>query len=207
MFCGKIIMDFNPRPPHGGRLCPACNRKAKIGFQSTPSSRRATPGRHWGHAGLQFQSTPSSRRATDIFIAFAISVKNFNPRPPHGGRPLPPPHQPPATSNFNPRPPHGGRQDVGVDQPNPVLFQSTPSSRRATAFRTSESPVTSLFQSTPSSRRATWSRRWRSSAACISIHALLTEGDMFARSAAAPTSHFNPRPPHGGRLPSHSYSK
>ena len=58
---------FNPRPPHGGRLGMRVSLVAYAGFQSTPSSRRAT----FFHAfppfkALRFQSTPSSRRATSI---------------------------------------------------------------------------------------------------------------------------------------------
>ena len=33
----------------------------------------------------------------------------------------------------------------------------------------------------------------------ISIHALLTEGDWAAPLSPAPSTNFNPRPPHGGR--------
>ena len=36
-------MDFNPRPPHGGRLIPKALEAGLSIFQSTPSSRRATP--------------------------------------------------------------------------------------------------------------------------------------------------------------------
>ena len=80
--------------------------------------------------------------------------------------------------NFNPRPPRGGRRDrtfafsirynisihalreegdvvadFGGD--SFVLFQSTPSARRATITRHSHGARCSVFQSTPSARRAT----------------------------------------------------
>ncbi len=57
--------NFNPRPPHGGRLRPKNSQKRRDLFQSTPSAWRAT-----------------SRFRFQIF-----KRANFNPRPPHGGRP------------------------------------------------------------------------------------------------------------------------
>ena len=80
-----------------------------------------------------------------------------------------------------------------------------------------------LFQSTPSSRRATALHHADMQATQISIHALLTEGDFanggkargFCEFQSTPSSrrataagrasrrggtNFNPRPPHGGRL-------
>ena len=56
------------------------------------------------------------------------------------------------------------------------LFQSTPSSRRATSLFDSILALIS-FQSTPSSRRATYKIAQSMVAVGISIHALLTEGD------------------------------
>ena len=55
------------------------------------------------------------------------------------------------------------------------------------------------FQSTPSSRRATYSSSFARWASSISIHALLTEGDDRFHGPLSHVSHFNPRPPHGGR--------
>ena len=123
-------------------------------FQSTPSARRATFSRSYRSTYSQFQSTPSARRAT-VFIGIhrtghGISIhalreegdskdgtiaggaKNFNPRPPRGGRPkqqnyfiprqvfqstpsarratLSSAAKPRRASNFNPRPPRGGRR-------------------------------------------------------------------------------------------------
>ena len=59
--------DFNPRPPHGGRLVRReTARSGDIRFQPAPPARRATGSR--GSRPLE----PTSY---------------FNPRPPHGGRP------------------------------------------------------------------------------------------------------------------------
>ena len=61
----SLVLNFNPRPPRGGRLQqPAVDRNHQV-FQSTPSARRATAPFQQADAELkQFQSTPSARRAT-----------------------------------------------------------------------------------------------------------------------------------------------
>ena len=112
-------------------LC-RCFVQLSAGFQSTPSARRATC-RSTGlisasvisiHAlreegdlkflhrfchALLFQSTPSARRAT----------QSSSTRPAPG-------------KNFNPRPPRGGRRRTVVVRAIGARFQSTPSARRAT---------------------------------------------------------------------------
>ena len=57
-----------------------------------------------------FQLTPSARRATSADRSAAGCVRNFNPRPPRGGRPGLQHPFPPVCGDFNPRPPRGGRQ-------------------------------------------------------------------------------------------------
>ena len=131
--------------------------------------------------------------------AASRSTRNFNPRPPRGerlvGRCLvvwtakisihalrEESDDLPADCNlpiryFNPRPPRGGRR-LFLDIPGQaILFQSTPSARRATE---------SLENSLVSAR--------------ISIHALREEGDIRTQPPASGLSYFNPRPPRGGRL-------
>ena len=167
---------FNPRPPHGGRLT--------YGF-------------------------------------CCAEALHFNPRPPHGGRPvwwiygwhfihisihalltegdLNPGLLCSAILNFNPRPPHGGRLLRGYISQSVLKFQSTPSSRRATT-EFIQKWAQSKFQSTPSSRRATGKALQFIRQIMISIHALLTEGDLFNFITGERGNDFNPRPPHGGRL-------
>ena len=101
----------------------------------------------------QFQSTPSARRATGRCRRSSTAARYFNPRPPRGERP---PTRIPASTHtyFNPRPPRGGRHnDFGV-----LIFQV-------------------VFQSTPSARRATGAAEMQARAFAISIHALREEGD------------------------------
>ena len=102
--------------------------------------------------------------------------------------------------DFNPRPPHGGRPQRDKASALPSIFQSTPPSRRATESAvlpdkddgiSIHAPLTegdlksftprrtsTLFQSTPPSRRATGGKDVVRVVGGISIHAPLTEGDQ-----------------------------
>ena len=104
-------------------------------------------------------------------------MRDFNPRPPRGGRRQTDPW-PYLPSYFNPRPPRGGRPALPTCSATSSIFQSTPPARGATwpVWAISRNP--SGFQSTPPARGAT--RR---------------------RQQEPPSSwYFNPRPPRGGRL-------
>ena len=101
---------------------------------------------------------------------------DFNPLPPHGGRPGQSSREPlscifqstPSTRRetdrptvafsliryFNPLPPHGGRPQSPTMTTTPATFQSTPSTRRETVNTESDS-IDTTFQSTPSTRRET----------------------------------------------------
>ena len=103
---------------------------------------------------LEFQSTPSARRATGSAPGRPCAGRDFNPRPPRGGRLAA--HAlglalfeisihalreegdrgcagtGRASADFNPRPPRGGRQRFQKEIQRRRGFQSTPSARRAT---------------------------------------------------------------------------
>ena len=132
MMASTWSSDFNPRPPHGGRLCHVVGVRAGCMISI--------------HA-LRMEGDSASLWVT-------APGKHFNPRPPHGGR-------------------RDGQVVGGVS----FVFQSTPSAWRATgAYEIAEyDPV-------------------------ISIHALRMEGDFRSGTSRRPLPHFNPRPPHGGRL-------
>ena len=74
---------------------------------------------------------PHGGRPHHLF-AFRRSARNFNPLPPHGGR-----HTIPGTMTsifyFNPLPPHGGRPYTYMRTRKATPFQSTPSAWRETA--------------------------------------------------------------------------
>ena len=104
---------FYPRPPRGGRLSSWSSDLADIIFLSTPSARRATPQAVRGHGGHQI-SIHALREEGDDAIGERQDVKrlisihalreegdpiqfdlhnckdDFYPRPPRGGRLLPP---------------------------------------------------------------------------------------------------------------------
>ena len=212
---------FNPRPPHGGRRRRHGAAHDFWRFQSTPSAWRATPVAPSGASGPVDISIHALRMEGDSGgLAIGHGLRDFNPRPPHGGRRrlL---HQQVQRRDFNPRPPHGGRLAMcdAVDRTLP--FQSTPSAWRATGGTYNEetkmwisihalrmegdaaggSIVTPKgeFQSTPSAWRATISSLRGTYAEYISIHALRMEGDFLPQKGHASGRYFNPRPPHGGR--------
>ena len=124
--------------------------------------------------------------------------------------------------HFNPLPPHGGRRNVSDAQPEDRTFQSTPSAWRETTFQIlddapEEISIHSLrmegdrtasvwikcfniFQSTPSAWRETIIYTFHVAAPLISIHSLRMEGDQLPLVSMLSHQHFNPLPPHGGRL-------
>ena len=126
-----------------------------------------------------FQSTLSSRRATGRCGERGCIPFHFNPRSPHGERLSPISRLPARDPNFNPRSPHGERPAPPLMRTlNHRTFQSTLSSRRATADMPKHDYDRHPFQSTLSSRRAT-------------------------TRVALPwftVTDFNPRSPHGERL-------
>ena len=194
--------DFNPLPPHGGRLSgPVLFRKRKLKFQSTPSAWRETFVFHvfsslseisihslrmegdsvsFCHNFVDkiFQSTPSAWRETSNTPMVDVPKQYFNPLPPHGGRLL-------------------------LSPPLPLRYRISIHSLRMEGDST----------------RSTWDEHSPS----ISIHSLRMEGDLeehaelvvktkFQSTPSAwretPSQilqhsrcpYFNPLPPHGGRL-------
>ena len=154
--------NFNPLPPHGGRLGCKNLESVTLPFQSTPSTRRETvrtdyyltvrkisihslhtegdrPLTGYPDGDRIFQSTPSTRRETLIIRRiFAASV-----------------------------------------------FQSTPSTRRET-FLQLQFSTHKPFQSTPSTRRETLVPYQIAEQLVISIHSLHTEGDSGIRNITFP---------------------
>ena len=79
--------NFNPRPPWGGRLSLCWWISSTEQFQSTPSVGRATEHRQCLGDKLMI-SIHALRGEGDGFETTMRDVaKNFNPRPPWGGRP------------------------------------------------------------------------------------------------------------------------
>ena len=77
---------FNPLPPCGGRPHLHVRRETKKIFQSTPSVWRETLLPSQQVLPHSFQSTPSVWRETAPVIHVTCQCRDFNPRPPCGGR-------------------------------------------------------------------------------------------------------------------------
>ena len=150
-----------------------------------------------------------------------VTRRDFNPRPPRGGRQKRMGHKTDNMLNFNPRPPRGGRPQAEC-QPNDgtgisihapreggdkavfdssiweYIFQSTPPARGATqGFLLDRGR--GKFQSTPPARGATALQSVLYQSLIISIHAPREGGDSRTPPGTSSTTNFNPRPPRGGR--------
>ena len=172
-------MNFNPRPPRGGRrwiaipLRPSYMISIHAPREGGDSGGRS--GRGW--RGV-FQSTPPARGATQATRPNHKPQKDFNPRPPRGGRPA----LLSSTSTGSPfqstPPARGATLCVAFTVRIASLFQSTPPARGATPIPGRKSPCLTIFQSTPPARGAT-SRFFAVCAVTriISIHAPREGGD------------------------------
>ena len=126
-------MNFNPRPPWGGRLSSLALAVLLPIFQSTPSVGRATTDREDCYTDKEkFQSTPSVGRATDTKAKETrkedISIHAL-------------------------RGEGDGKHEINLCKNR--VFQSTPSVGRATIIIILSRTTMSKFQSTPSVGRAT----------------------------------------------------
>ena len=79
-------LNFNPRPPCGGRQTLCKLLVGFVGFQSTSSVRRTT--QPFSHASYPIDISIHVLRAEDDAVpAFkSLNSLHFNPRPPCGGR-------------------------------------------------------------------------------------------------------------------------
>ncbi len=98
---------FNPRPPGGRRrlvdVDALVNRGVSIHAPPEGGDERQAP----RDGATMFQSTPPRREATMRAGAMRHDCGSFNPRPPGGRRPQPPPGSPPARVSIH-APPEGG---------------------------------------------------------------------------------------------------
>ena len=73
--------DFNPRPPWGGRHSITSRYPKSLLFQSTPSVGRATAPSSSSGTGRAFQSTPSVGRATILVFSITRQAILFQSTP------------------------------------------------------------------------------------------------------------------------------
>ncbi len=175
--CSGWQQNFNPRPPCGGRRSGQPSLPPPAKFQSTSSVRRTTLCLSRIIRRGQFQSTSSVRRTTTDTRACPAAGKDFNPRPPCGGR-----------------------RPQTADTVRVQRFQSTSSVRRTTCtdFIRRQTAAISIhvlraeddlaskrllskgqpFQSTSSVRRTTTVAAGQNVPLTISIHVLRAEDDI-----------------------------
>ena len=126
-----LLSVFNPRPPRGGRLRPTPCASLYTSFQSTPPARGATLSVILTTPAPAFQSTPPRGGRPSRILKINSPNGYFNPRPREGGdaegaggtR---------SVSDFNPRPREGGDLVCGLAAHTSQRFQSTPPARGAT---------------------------------------------------------------------------
>ena len=107
---GDRFYNFNPRPPRGGRRRIKLNATQAAGI-SIHAPREGGDKRLFIPSPTQYISIHAPREGGDVLTASGRWVSiDFNPRPPRGGRPLPP---------------------LTASRASP--FQSTPPARGATA--------------------------------------------------------------------------
>ena len=99
--CFSVSHNFNPRPPRGGRLQTMHRAAPAHRFQSTPSARRAT-------------GSPFRRAERGAISIHALREEGDERQRTHNE----------GQKNFNPRPPRGGRQQKQRKNP-PLLFHYT----------------------------------------------------------------------------------
>ena len=104
------------------------------------------------------------------------------------------------TQNFNPLPPHGGRLRILELYLHSSYISIHSLHTEGDRSRYLTMPESKTFQSTPSTRRETRDAVGYCKQQHISIHSLHTEGDCTLRAYHHFPNHFNPLPPHGGRL-------
>ena len=179
--CFSIYADsgryFNPLPPHGGRRTQwgiyHCHRH----FNPLPphGGRLHTDHKDGGtnHISIHSLRMEGDRRQ----YLYQLRYYNFNPLPPHGGRPGQKRHTG-TVCHFNPLPPHGGR--LPVHRIRAGLCRISIHSLRMEGDQ--EAAVCLSFLKG------------------ISIHSLRMEGDRYWSAHTWILGHFNPLPPHGGRL-------
>ena len=201
-------------------------------FQSTLPARGATAGYPSYRSSTVFQSTLPARGATKIRtdikdadyiisihaprtgsdkhpIRFINSTDDFNPRSPHGERPVRPHVYRQGVGDFNPRSPHGERHaylsrllnltPISIHAPR-TGSDGTPDDDRCT--------VAAISIHAPRTGSDVYATRY-SIQNWISIHAPRTGSDLQPAGRSAGHGDFNPRSPHGERHspPNESWSR
>ena len=164
--------DFNPRPPRGERHPYKDSSIHTYLFQSTPSARRATVDA-FGFSCGHVISIHALREEGDYLTPCTECVSQyFNPRPPRGGRLL----------------------TYALIGSALMVFQSTPSARRATSVLPRCPRFRLYFNPRPPRGGRLRSQICYRPTLTISIHALREEGDSFFFTGCSPRFAFQSTP-------------
>ena len=105
----SLLRNFNPRSPHGERRCgrDAPTRAVVISIHAP----RAGSDKDRAFLNRRIEiSIHAPRTGSDLMaLSTATMINNFNPRSPHGERPVVEVIFTAFSGNFNPRSPHGER--------------------------------------------------------------------------------------------------
>ena len=169
-------VDFNPRPPCGGRRIRAHPSTDGIHFNPRPPCGGRPPV-HCPDSRKHPISIHVLRVEDDILPTLSAKL----------------------TTYFNPRPPCGGRQNSLEALANYMLFQSASSVWRTTVCAFGRKKTLLYFNPRPPcggrhDPAAGWAVDDR-----ISIRVLRVEDDTIGSKVVATPMNFNPRPPCGGR--------
>ena len=150
------ILYFNPLPPHGGRRDAACvvGLNKYISIHSLRMEGDVVPGSSQQYKKV-FQSTPSAWRETNLRNCLDDTHEYFNPLPPHGGR----------------------RRFFHLHRQRHLSFQSTPSAWRETLILLTLSTIHNYFNPLPPHGGRLATATSTAANIVISIHSLRMEGD------------------------------
>ena len=196
----KDYIYFNPRSPHGERPglfdVPDDDIIISIHAPRTGSDNERFT---FSDSSVLFQSTLPARGATPSSSGVQPSADHFNPRSPHGERPL-------RLAllllrkDFNPRSPHGERRPRSRSQADGHYYfnpRSPHGERREWVLDYDEINIISIHAPRTGSDRAR--RQGQRVHKAISIHAPRTGSDKKHPPKLMLFPHFNPRSPHGER--------
>ena len=147
--------------------------------------------------GLNFNPLPPHGGRPACLLLWLLCRWHFNPLPPHGGRLLREVCRN-ERRNFNPLPPHGGRLS-GKGTPCCVWDFNPLPPHGGRQRKCTPQQGARLFQSTPSAWRETWERRHMTSSMRFQSTPSAWRETAMCPQQMPLAVHFNPLPPHGGR--------
>ena len=189
--------DFNPRPPRGGRRKTVLHG-IRINLISIHAPREGGDDSGIGPLDKRLISIHAPREGGDPAAAAELAAEAISIHAPREGGdcgwyPWRRSHR-----DFNPRPPRGGRRHKFSIGCSDGEFQSTPPARGATAFGKTIFLTREISIHAPREGGDPADQRGNSSP-CISIHAPREGGDSAYYNSPWLPTYFNPRPLRGGR--------